>query len=239
MSSNSGWLSCTLRIVHIIQMIIQGQWLNQSDLLTIPHVTRSSLSSVRNAIVRQCHSTGYNISTLFGLRLMTHSQRNIRVENIFMEVFSGKSSVEAKNFIYGIPVTSIAIRVAGLKSILNLEEPYTISADANIDFEIDLHRAGPEDRTVQSKKFPKQKDESWILLLGIPDDDALLAMKRVTIKRTASVNLQIKAPERKGKISFFQGLNVEDIVFLQGSVSLVSICCAIRTWAWTNSMNLK
>lgn len=206
-TSNSGWLSCTLRIVHIIQMIIQGQWLNQSDLLTVPHVNLSSLSSIKKVIVRQCQP-GCSTATLFGLR-MVQPRKQFRLEDLFMEVLSEKSAIEAKAFVCDLPIIHIAIRVADqntgnkVEVNLNSSEPYTMAADADIEFEIDLHRIGAENMTVHSKKFPKQKDESWILLLGVPDEDELLAMKRIMVKRTASANLRIKVPNKKGSFANF------------------------------------
>jgi len=36
-SSHKGYLTATMNLVHMIQMIIQGQWLDQSPLINVPH----------------------------------------------------------------------------------------------------------------------------------------------------------------------------------------------------------
>lgn len=203
-TSNSGWLSCTLRIIHVIQMIVQGQWLNQSELLTVPHVNKSSLSCIRNLIGRHL---GCSTPTLFGIRMM-HSKKKSLTDNLLMEVLPKKSAVEVRNFFCDIPLIHITVKVTNQdtenKTVITFTpyETYTFEADANLDFEIDLHRTGGDNGAVQSKKFPKQKDESWMVLLGMPDEDDLVAMKRVTLKRTASVTFKVKVPYRKGIILF-------------------------------------
>ena len=36
-ASHKGYLETALNLIHILQMIIQGQWLDQSPLVNVPH----------------------------------------------------------------------------------------------------------------------------------------------------------------------------------------------------------
>lgn len=43
MSADEGWLATSLRIMHIVQMVIQGRWLQDSTLMTLPSISPQHL----------------------------------------------------------------------------------------------------------------------------------------------------------------------------------------------------
>lgn len=178
-------------------MIVQGQWLQRSDLLTIPHVTNASLPTIANIIRSKLQFTKYNVPTLFTLRMMS-SKKKFKIEDIFSQVFPEKSAIEASNFIHNIPIVKISVKLAGKTLALNSDQVSDVDADTEIDVEVDLRKIAPNDMSVKSKKFSKQKDESWLVLIGIPVDDELAAMKRVTIRKTTTASLKITTPKGKG-----------------------------------------
>ncbi|GAA6079944.1 activating signal cointegrator 1 complex subunit 3, partial [Tachysurus ichikawai] len=42
-AANEGWLISALSICNLVQMIVQARWLNDSSLLTLPHVDQQNL----------------------------------------------------------------------------------------------------------------------------------------------------------------------------------------------------
>lgn len=46
-TANQGWLVTALNITHLVQMVIQGRWLKESSLLTIPHIEQHHLHIFR------------------------------------------------------------------------------------------------------------------------------------------------------------------------------------------------
>lgn len=57
-------------------------------------------------------------------------------------------------------------------------------------------------RTVYAPKFPKAKDEGWLLTLGSVDQQELLAMKRVTLPRAkCSQQLGFRTPQQLGRLA--------------------------------------
>jgi hypothetical protein len=38
-AADSGWLYTTLKIMNLLQMVVQGRWLSNSSLLTLPFFT--------------------------------------------------------------------------------------------------------------------------------------------------------------------------------------------------------
>ena len=43
-SADEGWLTTVLRIMLLVQMVIQGRWINDCSLLTLPGIDKSHLS---------------------------------------------------------------------------------------------------------------------------------------------------------------------------------------------------
>lgn len=48
--ADEGWLCTTLRVMHVVQMCVQGRWLSDPSVLTLPHFTASRLSSLKQAL---------------------------------------------------------------------------------------------------------------------------------------------------------------------------------------------
>jgi len=44
--ADEGWLLSTLRVMNLVQMCTQGQWISDPSLLTLPHLNHSHLSSL-------------------------------------------------------------------------------------------------------------------------------------------------------------------------------------------------
>lgn len=45
--AGQAWLITSIRIVNLIQMVVQGRWLNDSTLLVLPHVDSSILPKLQ------------------------------------------------------------------------------------------------------------------------------------------------------------------------------------------------
>ncbi len=48
-AANEGWLVTALSICNLVQMIVQGRWLHDSSLQTLPHVEQQDLYLFRSA----------------------------------------------------------------------------------------------------------------------------------------------------------------------------------------------
>lgn len=42
-AANEGWLVTAISICNLVQMIVQGRWLHDSSLLTLPHIEQQDL----------------------------------------------------------------------------------------------------------------------------------------------------------------------------------------------------
>lgn len=59
-SADEGWLSTTLRVMHLVQMCVQGRWISDPTTLTLPHFTMSRLTSL-NQVLEKSSLQNFNI----------------------------------------------------------------------------------------------------------------------------------------------------------------------------------
>lgn len=200
-AANGGWLSCTLKIIIVMQMIIQGRWLNMPDILGIPHLNDSLLAHLQKTL--QCEMQKYGKFGLMALKLLNDKLGSL-VEASLKKVLTEEQTKHVRNFLNGLPMITMQAVITEMSTgiqhnlLLNNSESYTFKADSDLEIQINLCRKGPSGLVVQTKKFPKQKDESWILCCGKPFEDELVCMKRITVKWIASTVMNIKLPANEG-----------------------------------------
>lgn len=62
-----GWLTSTLRIMQLFQMIVQARWIDESAITTLPHIKKEDLhlfSSLSTALPMLCSITCDNYNKL-------------------------------------------------------------------------------------------------------------------------------------------------------------------------------
>jgi activating signal cointegrator complex subunit 3 len=48
LAAHKGYLETTMNLIHLLQMVVQGQWLNQSPFLNVPHFTPVTIQKLAN-----------------------------------------------------------------------------------------------------------------------------------------------------------------------------------------------
>lgn len=51
-AADEGWLSTVLRIMHLVQMCVQGRWISDSSCLILPHFKNSHLPLLNQEVNR-------------------------------------------------------------------------------------------------------------------------------------------------------------------------------------------
>ena len=51
-SANEGWLGVALKVMQLIQMCVQGRWLSNSSLLTLPHFDDLIIATLNSVFAR-------------------------------------------------------------------------------------------------------------------------------------------------------------------------------------------
>ncbi|KAM9797925.1 activating signal cointegrator 1 complex subunit 3 [Neosynchiropus ocellatus] len=220
--ANEGWLVSALNICNLVQMIVQGRWLHDSSLLTLPHVEQQDLHLFRKwSGMRHMECCNKPIEGLPELIAACNGKENI-FTSIIGTVFSSSHLGQAWSFLSHLPVIEVQMHVKGWwedqqeqtqrlvpEASLSMREESSwldLHADQEYVLQVSLRRVNQgqqrrkQDSKAQAPRFPKVKDEGWFLILGEVDRRDLLAVKRVGFVRSLTVaSISFYTPQKSGK----------------------------------------
>lgn len=211
-ASNSGWLSVSLRIIHFLQMILQGHWLSESCLVMLPHVEKEDVITLHNALNKHYRNIVFTLANLKKL----YTDNTGKLKEIFAGVVGVTATKDIDQFLSGLPIISMNLTAedesTNSQQIIDFIDGkmYSFTADSSVDFKFQLNRRGVNSLDVHSNRFTKQKDESWILVIGLPEEDVLLASRKLSFRKQKTVSVKLKMPTKKGLTSLFKS----DIVYV-------------------------
>ncbi|XP_057689624.1 activating signal cointegrator 1 complex subunit 3 [Corythoichthys intestinalis] len=224
-AANEGWLVTALSICNLVQMIVQGRWLHDSSLLTLPHVEKQDLYLFRKwSNHKGKGNTGCYTGPIEGLPELIAACSG--KESVFAAIvgnkFPSSSVTQMWAFLSHLPVLEVALSVKGwweenhqqtehhLPSPgANLREASSwleVHADQEYVLQVSLRRINQgqqkrkQDSKAQAPRFPKSKDEGWFLVVGDVEHMALLAIKRIGyVRNHTTVSIAFYTPEKTGK----------------------------------------
>merc|ERR1719341_1360105 len=192
--AESGWLAATLRMITMLQMVVQARWEQDSPLLTLPHLQAHQLYCLHQAgltglpeVMARAGRGGYESLA----KLLRPELEEREVEDVWQAVNR-------------LPVIQMGIQVDGVRLRMSRDAPgerIRVKAGKQVAVNLSLRRLnkpGREGTRVHAPKFPKPKEEGWILLVGDPETRELLALKRVgPIRGSTTANI-VLVPEGSG-----------------------------------------
>ncbi|XP_038655200.1 activating signal cointegrator 1 complex subunit 3 isoform X1 [Scyliorhinus canicula] len=225
-AANNGWLVTALNIINLIQMVIQGRWVHDSSLLTLPNIEQQQLYLFRrcNAGKRKSSSKGYKgpIECLPELIAACECREDI-FHSIVADELQPIQISQTWKFLSHLPIIEVNLNIKGWwenapkgkseKPLPNVgtgfrdEKNWTqLHADQEYVLQINLCRIGlfrnkgKYDSKASTPRFPKAKDEGWFIILGEVDKKELVALKRVGyIRNRSTVCLAFYTPEATGR----------------------------------------
>lgn len=199
-AANNGWLSCSIKIIHLMQMMIQGRWLFESDLLTIPGISKATLSTLSKELLRNSSLRHCSADTLPGMKCASIKYKK-ELSEALINVFGTNRAQELLKHINNIPwlennIQIIEVEGNETKNINNCV--YELSPDTEYEVSLNLYRKGPSDKSVvHSPRFPKKKDEGWFTFIG--EGDELHSIKRFNVTSKSTVSVKFCTPSKLGK----------------------------------------
>ncbi|PWA29850.1 hypothetical protein CCH79_00020231 [Gambusia affinis] len=180
-AANEGWLVTVLSICNLIQMIIQGRWLHDSSLLTLPHV-------------QQHHLCMFRVSWRVALAWSFLSHLPVLEVQMSVKGWWEKSQEQME------------CPLPGRGTNLREESRWLdVHADQEYVLQVSLYRLNQsqhrwkQESKAQAPRFPKAKDEGWFLIMGEVNCKELLAVKRVGyIRNHTAVSVAFYTPEKTG-----------------------------------------
>nr|XP_014343473.1 PREDICTED: activating signal cointegrator 1 complex subunit 3 [Latimeria chalumnae] len=224
-AANQGWLVTAVNITILVQMVIQGRWVDDSSLLTLPHIEQHHLYLFRkwNQGRRKSSCGGYQglIECLPEL-IAACGGREDTFASIVGDELQATQISQSWKFLSHLPVLEVALSIKGwwenLKGgenerilptiVTNIRDESNwiqLHADQEYVLQINLRRVsksykGRQDAKAAAPRFPKSKDEGWFAILGEVDKKELVALKRVGYVRNQNVvSLAFYTPENIGK----------------------------------------
>lgn len=204
-STNAGWFACSIRVINLMQMIIQGRWISEPCLLTIPHMTRPTLSAFTREIKRNRELANCNADTLPGLKFAYLKHEKL-IECAVINVYGSNNAVNIKKSVKRLPWVSLKLSLrcveTGTVQHINVTDSHGVEMLVNEEYEFvcEFNRQGLEDGVLQSCRFPKKKDEGWFICVGHSDE--LCSIKRASISRKCSSAIKIVAPPYIGNFTY-------------------------------------
>jgi len=172
--SSNGWLTPAIAAMELSQMIVQALWDNESTLKQLPHFTKETIARIEKEAP--------NVETIVDLLELDNETR---IKILEME----------KNQLDEVAIA--ANRYPNIELHAELESK-AVKAGSIVKVNILLEREMDEDETITpaySPYFPGEKAEGWWLVIGKPETNQLLAIKRVTLtKARTPQSLEFEAP---------------------------------------------
>ncbi|XP_034729365.1 activating signal cointegrator 1 complex subunit 3 [Etheostoma cragini] len=216
-AANEGWLVTAISICNLVQMIVQGRWLHDSSLLTLPHIEQQDLYLFR----KWANKKERPIEGLPELIAACNGKESVFAAIVGQE-FQSSQVAQTWSFLSHLPVLEVEMSVKGWweESQEETERPLPaaganpkaenrwldVHADQEYVLQVSLRRINlgqqrrKQDSKAQAPRFPKTKDEGWFLVLGEVDRKELLAVKRVAyVRHRTAVSVAFYTPEKTGK----------------------------------------
>ena len=167
--SSNGWLSPALAAMELAQMITQAMWNKDSYLKQLPHFT--------SEIIQRC--TEKQIETVYDLMEM---QDEDRVE--LLQLSQSKSA----------DVARFCNRYPNIEVSYDIPDKDDITSGSTVNVNVNLERADEVVGPVIAPLFPQKREESWWLVIGELETNALISIKRLTLQQQQQVVLDFTAP---------------------------------------------
>ncbi|XP_039914764.1 activating signal cointegrator 1 complex subunit 3 [Hirundo rustica] len=224
-AAHHGWLVTALNITSLVQMVVQGRWIHDSSLLTLPNIELQHLYLFRKWSQGQRKSVhgGYQgpIECLPELMAACEGKENVFASIVDSELQAAHIA-QAWNFLCRLPILNVSLSIKGswddaVQPQKEVPVP-SLTTDARDDkrwiklhadqeyvLQINLHRTqmgyqGKQDSKAMAPRFPKVKDEGWFLILGEVDKKELIALKRTGyVRNRNTVSVAFYTPETPGK----------------------------------------
>lgn len=175
--SSCAWLTPALVAMELSQMVVQATTASASPLMQLPHFTPKLVEKAKEA----------EVEDIFDLMNMEDEDRTG-----LLKMMSQQELMDIAKACNRYPVISLEYQVANESDL---------EAGAQTRIHVKLERDSEEMGAVYAPFYPKEKEESWWLVVGQKGkDNTLMAIKRITInKKEVNVKLDVDLPENPGK----------------------------------------
>ncbi|XP_066155619.1 activating signal cointegrator 1 complex subunit 3-like [Euwallacea fornicatus] len=173
LAASRNWLDCTIKLVYLCQMLLQGYTSLNSNLIMLPYIYRGNLLPIRDKLSKLLKTKPSDLSIATVLVSMNNAEMQSGIFNIFQDALGTKAASEVIRTINDLPVLTIQSNIKsvheGVELSMEMNENQGVNVRGNSDgdyvLSVDIYRQGSSKANVHSKKFNKQKEEFWFIIL--------------------------------------------------------------------------
>jgi len=219
--AESGWLGSTLRVIVLLQQLVQARWHTDNPFLVLPHIEVHMVYMFSQLQASCIPQLVYNIKGEY-----EKLARVLRCELEEQEIEDVWAALRR------MPILDVEIFIKGNKSFKGREPPresdkwikVQIGEQVCLDLQLKrLNRPGREGTRVFAPKYQKPKNEGWIIVVGHKESKEMCALKRLAAVRTSSRHSLTILPQIPGRCIYtvyvmsdsYLGLDQQYDVFLQ------------------------
>lgn len=190
--SSNGWLKPALACMELSQMIVQGLWDKDSILLQIPHFTMDT--------VAQCKALNPPVNSVFDVLDLDDDVRESLLSN-----FKPDQVSDIATFCNSYPNIELTFET-------DIEESGEVMTGESITVTVNIKRDDDDEDEDEASvsnlgkvvcpRFHHEKMESWWVVIGDSNSNALLSIKRVAFGKGTKTKLEFTAPEDPGDYCF-------------------------------------
>ncbi|KAL6143574.1 hypothetical protein ACLB2K_054269 [Fragaria x ananassa] len=183
--SCNGWLRVALLVMEVSQMLKQGLWRGDSELLQVPHFTKE--------LAKRCQENpGKSVQTVSDLKEMKDDMRRELLQLPETELMAVEHFCKRL-----FPDIVIDYEVLQSENVRAGEE-FTMEVALEFRHEVRTAQLGCD----EAKRYPTAMDREdccWVVVTDTDKLDSIVAMKRVShVKKLTKVPLTIAAPAEAG-----------------------------------------
>jgi pre-mRNA-splicing helicase BRR2 len=169
--SSNGWLKPALACMELSQMITQAVWDSDSHLKQLPHLTSDRIQVLK----------GEGVDSIYDLIDLDEKKRNKLL------------SLSAKQL---QDVARACNRYPNIDLTYKVDNDGSVTAGTTVAVTVNLERDWESDELppVFAPYFPKDRIEGWWLVVGDPQNNGLLSIKRFTLAKSSQIKLDFDAP---------------------------------------------
>jgi len=173
MSSNA-WLSA-LGAMDLSQMCVQALWENDSPLKQIPHFEPQ--------LIKKCIDAG--VESVYDIIDLEDDKRTELLQ------MTNQQLKDVAMFVNSYPTIELSYEI--VKAEYQAGVPIVIRAFLSRD--VDEEDDAESNESVVAPLYPGTKMAHWWLVIGEPSTRQLLAIKRITVKKSVTVSLDFTLPK--------------------------------------------
>lgn len=173
--SSNGWLTPAIQAMEVSQMVVQGMWDKDSQLLQLPHFDKK--------LAKRCEAAG--VEGVFDLMDMEEAERHKLLQlspQALADVARVCNRFPNVEVTYELSCGDVAVQTGDSVKIKVQMEREMVGTDKVVP-------------PVFAPHFPKPKEEGWWLVIGEPATNTLLSVKRVNLGVKSVSQLDFTAPD--------------------------------------------